>query len=155
MALPSIADARPSRMYQESRGTILDDQDMSAAAAARTSTAIHTEGFSTLILSMYFTYNAGTSIQIVYCEGTGDYDFSSTVDWSNIMALVSIDSTGTAQYRKFDAVFNDDGSDLAGDFDATVTIGVAGHKYVRCVFDVGGTPTGDDKLTVRAAVSTP
>ena len=71
------------------------------------------------------------------------------------MAATSTAAGGTVNYRTYKATANDDGTALAADFDATFTISVIGHKFVRCVFDGGGVPTASDKLTVRASVSGP
>lgn len=151
-AVPASAQGE-RRLAMRGRGVIMDDVALNGAAAARTTDWVDVDGWSSLTLHMYFTYDAATSIDIVYCEGTGD--LGQTGDATFVMAVSSVDTSGTVAYHKFDATLNDDGTSLAADFDASVTIGVQGHRWVRCVLDGGGVPTASDKLTVRAAVSVP
>lgn len=145
-------------VLQKWLGVVLDGIALDGAASTRTTSVMHVESHSVLTLTAFLTYDAATSIDISYCEGTGDQNNgtgSEAPDWSFIMAVPSLASDGTSSYRTWKASANDDGTALAADFDATFTVSVLGHKHVRCVFAGGGSPTSSDLLTVRAAVSAP
>lgn len=146
------AHASPLRMYQESRGLVLDDVALNAAAATRTTSSIRTYGFSTLTLGAAFTFDAATTLDIAYCEGTLDTDLSDPT-WYRIAVLSSTASTGEVTSLSAGWTATEDGTNLAANYNHSFTVGITGHHYVRCVFAGGGTPTASDKLSVRAIVS--
>ena len=157
---PVSASAASTRgeVLQKWLGVVLDEAALNGSESARTTSIMHTEAHSVLTLTAFLTFNAATSIDISYCEGTGDQNNGvgpEAPDWARIAAVPALATDGTSSYRTFKASANDDGTDLAADFDTSFTLSVIGHKYVRCVFAGGGTPTASDTLTVRASVSAP
>lgn len=142
------------RLFSDSRGVVLNNVALNAAAATRTTSSIPTIGFSTLTLGYAFTFAAATSVNITYCEGSLDTDLASPT-WYKIPVATSISAAGLTNYETYSANASDDGTNLAANYNGSFTISVIGHRYVRCVFAGGGTPGAGDLLTVRASVSVP
>ncbi len=147
--LPIVASAQTTKVYVESRGVVLNAAALNGAAAARTTSAIDLDGYSTLTLGVRIVTDGGLTGFQITCTGTLDLDSDSTTNYK-IPVIVSTSSSGTVTYAQYTGTYA-----LTATDNVSVTLGAHGHRSAKCVCTAIGTADAGDTCTIRAAVSVP
>jgi len=149
LGLAGQASARERLMYYEDRGLVLNAAALDGTAAARTTSAIFAEGFTTLALGVTLV-DANSSVTALELTCKGSLDGASTAANYVIPIIVSTSASGTATYKAFTGSYA-----TSGATNYSTTLGITGHKWVTCTCTATGTAATADTCSIRARVGVP